>query len=344
MGGARRSGRITKEIPIVLLGTDTAGRVFSENTTTLVLSRHGAGILCRSRPDPNENLTIRFRGGSTEVAVRLVGDMGEDARGYVYGVAFVDSELDFWELKFPAAQWPVDIALECSVCQTPEIVDQCEIEADVYVLAGYVLRFCSICGTSTEWRGAGRHVEIASVAKAGRQSAISPLNRRDAQEDRYSPPQHVQTPRSIHVEEVAELVETRTMQTPALRHEFAASTILADPALPATATSSASHKANRRRDVRPRVSFTACVRQAATEQIVECDNISRGGLSFRSRKSYALGSLFEVAVPYSPGSPAIFVSATIRHIEFLHLCGLFRYGASYWRKSPVESPAAFEHY
>ena len=162
--------------------------------------------------------------------MRLVGDMGEDARGYVYDVAFVDSELDFWELKFPAAQWPVDIALECSVCQTPEIVDQCEIEADVYVLAGYVLRFCSICGTSTEWRRAGRHVEIASVAKAGRQSAISPLNRRDAQEDRYSPPQHVQTPRSIHVEEVAELVGTRTMQTPALRHEFAASTTLADPA------------------------------------------------------------------------------------------------------------------
>jgi hypothetical protein len=28
-----------------LLGTDTSGRVFSEETTTVVLSRHGAGIV-----------------------------------------------------------------------------------------------------------------------------------------------------------------------------------------------------------------------------------------------------------------------------------------------------------
>jgi hypothetical protein len=95
MGGARRSGRIAKQIPIVLLGTDTTGRVFSEDTFTVVLSRPGAGIVSRNRPDPDESLTIRFRGGNTEAAVRLVGEFGQDTRGYVYGVAFVDSELDF---------------------------------------------------------------------------------------------------------------------------------------------------------------------------------------------------------------------------------------------------------
>jgi hypothetical protein len=26
----------------------------------------------------------------------------------------------------------VDVALECSVCQTPELAEQCEVEADVY--------------------------------------------------------------------------------------------------------------------------------------------------------------------------------------------------------------------
>ena len=91
-------------------------------------------------------------------------------------------------------------------------------------------------------------------------------------------------------------------------------------------------KSNRRRDVRTRVSFTVCVRQAASEEIVECDNISRGGLSFRSRKSYTVGSTFEVAVPYSLGSPAIFVAATIRHVEALNVGSLFRYGAAYTRK------------
>ena len=42
------------------LGTDTTGRVFSENTTTVVLSRHGAGIVSRNRRDPDESLTISF--------------------------------------------------------------------------------------------------------------------------------------------------------------------------------------------------------------------------------------------------------------------------------------------
>jgi hypothetical protein len=48
--------------------------------------------------------------------------------------------------------------------------------------------------------------------------------------------------------------------------------------------------------------------------------------------------MFEVAVRYSPGSPAIFVPATIRHVEALNVGALFRYGAAYARKGFVDSP------
>jgi hypothetical protein len=41
----RRSGRIKKEIAILLLGTDTQGHVFAEETKTGTLSLHGAGIV-----------------------------------------------------------------------------------------------------------------------------------------------------------------------------------------------------------------------------------------------------------------------------------------------------------
>ena len=37
----RRSGRIPKEIPIVLIGSDLAGKIFSESTKTVLLSLHG---------------------------------------------------------------------------------------------------------------------------------------------------------------------------------------------------------------------------------------------------------------------------------------------------------------
>ncbi|GAC1630447.1 MAG: hypothetical protein NVS9B14_01090 [Candidatus Acidiferrum sp.] len=89
-------------------------------------------------------------------------------------------------------------------------------------------------------------------------------------------------------------------------------------------------KANRRRHVRTRVQFTACVRvNHSNEEIVECDNISKGGLCFRSRKHYEENATIEVAVPYSPGQPAIFVSAHIRRIEELPGLNLFRYGVAY---------------
>jgi hypothetical protein len=41
----RRSGRVSVAVPILIIGSDAEGRVFSEETHTVVLSRHGAGIV-----------------------------------------------------------------------------------------------------------------------------------------------------------------------------------------------------------------------------------------------------------------------------------------------------------
>ena len=101
-------------------------------------------------------------------------------------------------------------------------------------------------------------------------------------------------------------------------------------ALPPVETGVVPRTSNRRRDVRTRVSFTACIRQGdGGEEIVECDNVSRGGISFRSRKCYAVDSTIEVAAPHSPGGHAIFATASIQRVETLPGGTLFRYGAAY---------------
>jgi hypothetical protein len=97
--------------------------------------------------------------------------------------------------------------------------------------------------------------------------------------------------------------------------------------LPPGATAVVARSSNRRRDPRTRVSFTAYIRQGDTGE--EIGDISRGGISFRSRKAYAVGSEVEVAAPYSPGWHAIFVSARIAHAEQLPGGNLTRYGAVY---------------
>src|ERR1700733_6103222 len=75
MGKVRRSGRIAKEIRILLLGMDCTGTVFSEETQTVTLSRHGAGIISKHKLATDGLLIIRFLGGSTETAIRLVGQL-----------------------------------------------------------------------------------------------------------------------------------------------------------------------------------------------------------------------------------------------------------------------------
>src|SRR3984957_2705930 len=171
MGKVRRSGRVAKEIRILLLGMDVGGTVFSEETQPVTLSRHGAGIISRHKLATDGLLIMRFLGGSTETAIRLVGQLGQDARGFVYGVAFVDEEEDFWELKFPPPQaWneEVDGPMQCESCKRVEVVDQSEVEADVYALSASILRYCIYCGSPTVWRRApeGLTVPAAKLRQA----------------------------------------------------------------------------------------------------------------------------------------------------------------------------------
>lgn len=100
------------------------------------------------------------------------------------------------------------------------------------------------------------------------------------------------------------------------------------PSLPPLASAVVAKAANRRRDVRTRVNFSACVRRDGTEEIVLCANLSRRGFAFRSRKHYPVGGEIEAAVPFYPGTPPSFVTASVRHVAALPN-NTFQYGVMY---------------
>jgi len=88
-------------------------------------------------------------------------------------------------------------------------------------------------------------------------------------------------------------------------------------------------RVNRRKHARVKVSFSACVRHAERGvDIVTCEDMSRGGLRFKSRKRYCDRTLIEVAVPYTPGQPSLFVPAQIVFTQELPEQQLFRYGVA----------------
>lgn len=65
------------------------------------------------------------------------------------------------------------------------------------------------------------------------------------------------------------------------------------------------------------------------EEVIVTDNVSRGGFSFVSRRSYGVGNVLEVSVPYSPGAANIFSPARIVRVEDLPDEGMSSYGVAY---------------
>jgi hypothetical protein len=287
----RRSGRIPKEIAILLVGSDMEGKVFSEETKTVVLSRHGAGIISQYKLVPEQELILRRLDTNSETEIRVVGQIGAQADSYTYGVSFLDPEIDFWGVKFPLltdSEIQASRALlECSGCKHRESVQHSDLEADVFAINEGIVRFCKNCGSSTFWK----------LASGATPHAPAPPELAQKQESSYS---------SDHA-------ATQSVSAPVAQKRI----ILPE---------------NRRRHARTKVNYKACVRQPGqTLDVVVCEDMSRGGLRFKSRKRYFQGTSIEIAVPYSPspGTQTIFVHARIVFVQELTEEKLFRCGVEY---------------
>lgn len=289
--GVRRSSRIPKEIAILLVGSDMEGKMFSERTKTVLLSRHGAGIVSQYALSAEQELILRRLDTNKEAEVRVVGNLGAHGKSYTYGVAFLHAETDLWEIQFPSMtdseKHASLVLLQCSGCKAKEMVQQSDLESDVYLVNEGIVRACKSCGSSTFWR--------------------KPI---DDIGDEPIPPEEA----PAEVAEKEESVQAQAPPSPDVE----------------TAARPAARMENRRKHVRTKVSFKACIRSFTFgEDIVSCEDMSRGGLRFKSRKEYVAKTEVEVAAPYSPGAHAIFVRAQIVHVEELKEERRFRCGVCY---------------
>jgi hypothetical protein len=380
----RRSGRIPKEIPILLIGSDLNGKVFSESTTTVLLSLHGAGILSRHKLSPEQELVLRWPERNKEAEIRVVGQVGEQSGRHTYGVAFFDPHLNFWEIDFPSIS-EVErqlglLSLFCSSCNALEKVDDSSFEADICATNEGVLRYCKRCGAATLWKpasGAPTRRPVAGAAPQQPAPAVIPQSPTSAQLPLLSvaapPPPPPSAPAS-HYDPAppSSTIASPAPSTPqpsfysqsrgvspnssssssnflASRPESGADAVAAsadvvvtrsDPvgepqAAVLTLSSPAAEKlaaprVNRRKHPRIKVSYSACVRlPGRPDDVVQCEDMSKGGLRFKSRERYYAQTLIEVAVPYQPGQPAIFVPAQIVFTEELPEQRLFRCGVQY---------------
>ena len=170
----RRSGRLTLAVPILIIGSDSEGRVFSEETHTVLLSLHGAGIVSRHRLMAEQELVLRAVELKRETEVRVVGEIGQQGEMHTYGVAFLDERLDFWQMEFPPAPmapgWSGALTLECGGCKGMVELANGDFEYDICAIHGGLARFCDDCGLLTVWRQS-HEVMPAPRVTAGRKAA-----------------------------------------------------------------------------------------------------------------------------------------------------------------------------
>jgi PilZ domain len=311
----RRSTRIPKQVAILLVGSDFEGRVFSEKTKTVVLSRHGAGIVSEYKLSAEQELVIRVVETNKEAEVRVVGQLAAQSGVYTYGVAFLDPNLDLWGLEFAPATEAEKAArrtlLECSSCKGREIVDQSDLESDVFAINKNLMRYCKKCGSSTLWKQPSVDGGVDAAGKAeGADAAETPD---------FDTSPRIPAPAA-------------TLRPMARETGSEAGVAVASDSNAADSTPSASpvRRENRRKHVRTKVNFKACVRyQNFADDIVTCEDMSRGGLRFKSRQRYVERAKIEIAAPYSAGTPPIFVTAQIVFVQELRAERMFRYGIAY---------------
>lgn len=303
---SRRSGRLSKELPILLFGSDLDGRVFTEETHTVVLSLHGAGIVSKERLIPEQELVLRWKDTGREADVRVVGEIAQQGALHTYGVAFVDQALDFWQMDFPPAtdfpERPVTLLLECGGCHGVAELLNGDFEYDICAIHGGLTRFCDYCGMMTVWRHS---------------TDAMPLPR----------PVTRQTQRT-ESNQIATIMEN----APAREEKTSTQEELEETILP-IAEPACKKEVERRSRVRAKVNFFACVRsEAFHEEIVTCIDMARCGVSFRSPHCYEKETLISIAVPFAAEAreaPAIFVRGRIANVRPLGNSGMYRCGVEF---------------
>jgi hypothetical protein len=298
---SRRGGRISKQIPILLIGHDSDGRVFTEETHTLVLSMHGAGIVSRQRLVAEQELVLRWKEREREADVRVVGEIAQQGELHTYGVAFVKTKVDFWQTEFPEtdlAQRPAVLLLECTGCREAVELLNGDFEYDVCAIHGGLTRYCEECGLLTVWRQSSEAMPAARRVK----TVKSRLKREES----------VPTQAEVMKKSEGKRVEDSVV---------------------ATTGSEAGKDVERRARVRAKVNFFACVRSEKFEDdIVTCIDMARGGVSFRSRNCYEPGAAISISVPFAAEereAPAIFVDGRITNVKKLANGEMYRCGVEF---------------
>ncbi len=156
-GERRKSDRVSIAVPIRVSGTDAAGQAFEEQTRTVVISRDGATIVLNRKLAPGQYVTISRVKGNKAASAQVVGQIGGQPHGYIYGMAVQHPTCgSLWDILFPpleeSEKAAIRLLLECTSCQAREVAYLNELEVEVFEANRSLSRACKQCSEWTVWK------------------------------------------------------------------------------------------------------------------------------------------------------------------------------------------------
>ena len=120
----RRGDRVSLTVLLEASGIDSLGREFKDSARTMLINRGGAVIVLDRELKPEQEIQIRRQTGPESqkvVGARVVGELGRQKDGYLYGIEILSPEDDFWKIEFPpiaeSAEAVARMLLQCSYCK-----------------------------------------------------------------------------------------------------------------------------------------------------------------------------------------------------------------------------------
>jgi hypothetical protein len=152
----RRSCRLAMSIPIRVYAIDYQGRDFIEDTSTLVVNRHGAKIRLDHQLLPEQEIRLLDRSTQQEAIFRVVSKVQAANRdSSFWGVECLEADSNIWGIPFPpslpADQSSVRVLLQCPICFSRELVFLDEFLVASLDSMGGISRGCLNCRTSALW-------------------------------------------------------------------------------------------------------------------------------------------------------------------------------------------------
>jgi len=152
----RRTERLLLTIPIRVIGFNTAGGDFTEDTHTIVVNQAGARLALQHRVAADDAIRIVNLENYSEAEFRVVGPTrlagGEAAE---WGVECLESSRNIWGIELPpplsAAKAEAGALLECRACHAQGFWPVTFMEVEVLDSTGLINRECNQCAKITYW-------------------------------------------------------------------------------------------------------------------------------------------------------------------------------------------------